>query len=92
MMAGINAAINGNPQKAYGDIADTLHKSSAGLSTEGMWTSHTSGLPLLIISLAFLLARRAGMKVIRHVRVDSRMIILDDQAHQQMTLHFQLSL
>ena len=34
----------------------------------------------------------SGMKVIRHVGVDSRMIILDDQARQQMTLHFQLSL
>ena len=34
----------------------------------------------------------AGMKVIRHARVDSRMIMLDDQARQQMTLHFQLSL
>ena len=33
-----------------------------------------------------------GMKVIRHAGVDSRMIILDDQARQQMTLHFQLSL
>ena len=33
-----------------------------------------------------------GMKVIRHAVVDSRMIILDDQARQQMTLHFQLSL
>ena len=32
------------------------------------------------------------MKVIRHGGVDSRMIILDDQARQQMTLHFQLSL
>ena len=32
------------------------------------------------------------MKVIRHAGVDSRMIILDDQARQQMTLHFQLSL
>ena len=31
------------------------------------------------------------MKVIRHAGVDSRMIILDDQACQQMTLHFQLS-
>ena len=29
-----------------------------------------------------------GMKVIRHAGVDSRMIILDDQARQQMTLHF----
>ena len=28
------------------------------------------------------------MKVIRHAGVDSRMIILDDQARQQMTLHF----
>ena len=27
------------------------------------------------------------MKVIRHAGVDSRMIILDDQARQQMTLH-----
>ena len=35
---------------------------------------------------------RFGMKVIRHAGVDSRMIILDDQARQQMTLHFQLSL
>ena len=26
-----------------------------------------------------------GMKVIRHAGVDSRMIILDDQARQQMT-------
>ena len=33
-----------------------------------------------------------GMKVIRHAEVDSRMIILDNQACQQMTLHFQLSL
>ena len=33
-----------------------------------------------------------GMKAIRHAGVDSRMIILDDQACQQMTLHFQLSL
>ena len=33
-----------------------------------------------------------GMKVIRHAGVDSRMIILDDQARQQMTLHFQLSI
>ena len=33
-----------------------------------------------------------GMKVIRHAGVDSRMIILDDQARQQMTLHFHLSL
>ena len=32
------------------------------------------------------------MKVIRHAGVDSRMIILDDQTRQQMTLHFQLSL
>ena len=32
------------------------------------------------------------MKVIRHAGVDSRMIILDDQERQQMTLHFQLSL
>ena len=32
------------------------------------------------------------MKVIRHAGVDSRMIILDDQACQQMTHHFQLSL
>ena len=31
------------------------------------------------------------MKVIRHAGVDSRMIILDDQARQQMILHFQLS-
>ena len=30
----------------------------------------------------------AGMKVIRHAGVDSRMIILDDQARQQMTRHF----
>ena len=29
-----------------------------------------------------------GMKVIRHAGVDSRMIILDDQACQQMTRHF----
>ena len=36
--------------------------------------------------------KEAGMKVIRHAGVDSRMIILDDQARQQMTLHFQLSL
>ena len=33
-----------------------------------------------------------SMKVIRHAGVDSRMIILDDQARQQMTLHFQFSL
>ena len=33
-----------------------------------------------------------GMKVVRHAGVDSRIIILDDQARQQMTLHFQLSL
>ena len=32
------------------------------------------------------------MKVIRHAGVASRMVILDDQARQQMTLHFQLSL
>ena len=32
------------------------------------------------------------MKVIRHAGVDNRMIILDNQARQQMTLHFQLSL
>ena len=32
------------------------------------------------------------MKVIRHAGVDNRMIILDDQARQKMTLHFQLSL
>ena len=30
----------------------------------------------------------SGMKVIRHAGVDSRMIILDDQARQQMTRHF----
>ena len=36
--------------------------------------------------------RHCGMKVLRHAGVDSRMIILDDQARQQMTLHFQLSL
>ena len=34
----------------------------------------------------------AGMKVIRHAGVESRMIILDDQTRQQMTLRFQLSL
>ena len=33
-----------------------------------------------------------GMKVIRHAGVDSRMIILDNQACQQMTRYFQLSL
>ena len=32
------------------------------------------------------------MKAIRHAGVDSKMIILDDQARQQRTLHFQLSL
>ena len=32
------------------------------------------------------------MKVIRHAGVDSGMIILGDQAWQQMTLHFQFSL
>ena len=32
------------------------------------------------------------MKVIRHAGDDSRMIILDNQAHQQMTRQFQLSL
>ena len=32
------------------------------------------------------------IKVIRHAGIDSRMIILDDQARQQMTCHFQLSL
>ena len=32
------------------------------------------------------------MKVVRHAGVDSRMIILDDQARQLMTRHFQLSL
>ena len=32
------------------------------------------------------------MKVIRHAGVDSRMIILDDQARRQMTVHFRLSL
>ena len=32
------------------------------------------------------------MNVIRHAGVDIRMIILDDLAHQQMTLNFQLSL
>ena len=36
--------------------------------------------------------KHPSMKVIRHAGVDSRMIILDDQARQQMTLHFQLSL
>ena len=34
----------------------------------------------------------SGMKVIRHAGVDSRMIILDNQAQQQLTCHFQLSL
>ena len=34
------------------------------------------------------LPTKTGMKVIRHAGVDSRMIILDDQACQQMTLHF----
>ena len=29
------------------------------------------------------------MKVIRHAGVDSRMIILDDQARQKMTLHLE---
>ena len=33
-----------------------------------------------------------GMKVIRHAGVDSRMMVLDNQACQQMTLHFQMSL
>ena len=33
-----------------------------------------------------------GMKVIRHAGVDSRMIILDNQARQQMTHYFHLSL
>ena len=32
------------------------------------------------------------MKVIGHAGVDSRIISLDDQARQQMTRHFQLSL
>ena len=32
------------------------------------------------------------MEVIRHAGVDTRMIILDDQARQQLTLHFPLSL
>ena len=33
-------------------------------------------------------AENSGMKVIRHAGVDSRMIILDDQAGQLMTRHF----
>ena len=33
-----------------------------------------------------------GMKVIRHAGVDSRMISFDDQARQQMTCHFWLSI
>ena len=36
--------------------------------------------------------KQTGMKVIRHAGVNSRIIILDDQARQQMTRHFQLSL
>ena len=32
------------------------------------------------------------IKVIRHAGVDCRMIILDDQARQQMTYHFKLSI
>ena len=42
--------------------------------------------------LAEHMAGDTGMKVIRHAGVDSRMIILDDQACQQLTRHFQLSL
>ena len=38
------------------------------------------------------IAIEIGMKVIRHAGVDSGMIILGDQARQQMTLHFQFSL
>ena len=33
----------------------------------------------------------SGMKVIRHAGVDSRMIILDNQASQQMTHHFNVT-
>ena len=33
-------------------------------------------------------ALHTGMKVIRHAGVDSRMIIMDDQARQQMNLPF----
>ena len=42
--------------------------------------------------LKVLLVVCTGMKVIRHAGVDSRMIVLDNQGRQQMTLHFQLSL
>ena len=40
------------------------------------------------------LIRRRGVASYVYVKgqLDSRMIILDDQARQQMTLHFQLSL
>ena len=36
--------------------------------------------------------REEGIKVIRHAGVDSGMIILNDQARQQLTLNFQFSL
>ena len=57
--------------------------------------SFQQGVPTLPRSRMQLLLEHVflfGMKVIRHAVVDSRMIILDDQARQQMTLHFQLSL
>ena len=49
-------------------------------------------IPCIHLVKARLCTGPGGMKVIRHAGVDSRMIILDNQARQQMTRYFQLSL
>ena len=53
---------------------------------------HLSFLSQAVRMCAYVLYGSSGMKVIRHVGVDIRMIILDDQARQQMILHFELLL
>ena len=49
-------------------------------------------IPCIHLVKARLCTGPGGMKVIRHAGIDSRMIILDNQACQQMTRNFQLSL
>ena len=59
-----------------------------------MWLMQCSNkFTAMVVSFMYIIqhVRDAGMKVIRHAGVD-RMIILDNQARQQMIHHFQLSL
>ena len=71
-----------SPSPPIGPVPTSAQPQEEGASSTGKEPPSVCWMALVLCVCV------CGMKVIRHAGVDSRMIILDDQARQQMTRHF----